>query len=99
MERSQEKKKSNLAGTVLDDDVSVLADSTGLLGIGLGSSGVGLGLEVVLVVRHGRGDRRDLKEATFWRRRTGKKGREAESVRKKRRECERIFIGTDLSSL
>jgi hypothetical protein len=42
-----------LAGAVLDDDVSVLADGPGLLRVGLGGAGVGLGLEVVLLrVRH-----------------------------------------------
>ena len=42
-----------LAGAILDDDVSVLADGAGLLRVGLGGAGVGLGLEVVLLrVRH-----------------------------------------------
>ena len=33
-----------LAGAILDDDVSVLADGAGLLRVGLGGAGVGLGL-------------------------------------------------------
>jgi hypothetical protein len=42
-----------LARAVLDDDVSILADGTGLLRVGLGRAGVGPGLEVVLLgVRH-----------------------------------------------
>jgi len=40
---------NNLAGTVLDDDVAVLADGAGLLRVRLGGAGVGLGLEVVLL--------------------------------------------------
>ena len=43
----------NLARTVLDDDVAILANSTSLLRVSLGGSGIGLGLEVVLLaVRH-----------------------------------------------
>lgn len=49
----------NLAGAVLDVDVAVFADGTGLLRVGFGGSGVGLGLEMVLLVRHGGG---------YWRR-------------------------------
>lgn len=43
----------NLAGPPLDDEMSTLADGTGLLGEGLGRAGVGLGLKLVLIVRHG----------------------------------------------
>lgn len=49
------KKGKYLAGAVLDDDVTVLTDSTGLLRKGLGSSGIGLGFEVMFLVRHGGG--------------------------------------------
>jgi len=40
---------NNLAWTVLDDDVSTLTDSAGLLRVCLGRAGVGLGLEVVVL--------------------------------------------------
>lgn len=43
----------NLARPAFDDNVTVLADGTGLLRVRLGGSGVGLRLEVVLLVRHG----------------------------------------------
>lgn len=42
----------NLAGTALDDDVTVLTDGAGLLRVSLGGSGVGLRLEMVLLVGH-----------------------------------------------
>lgn len=48
-------KGKHLAGPVLDDNVTVLANGSGLLRIGLGCAGVSLGLEVVLFVRHGDG--------------------------------------------
>ncbi len=43
----------NLAGAVLNDNISVLPDGAGLLWVGLGGAGVGLGLEVMLLrIRH-----------------------------------------------
>lgn len=42
-----------LAGAVLDDDESILADGAGLLGVGLWRPCISLRLEVVLLVRHG----------------------------------------------
>lgn len=43
-----------LAGAVLDNNIPILADGSGLLGIGLGRPSVGLRLEMVLLrVRHG----------------------------------------------
>ena len=47
------REESNLAGPVLDDNVTVLADSASLLRIGFGSSGIRLRFEVMLFVRHG----------------------------------------------
>lgn len=44
--------RKDLARAILDDDVAVLADGTGLLRVGLGRSGVGFGLEMVLLVGH-----------------------------------------------
>ena len=41
-----------LARTVLDDDITVLADGTSLLRDGLGSTSIGLMLEGVLRIRH-----------------------------------------------
>jgi hypothetical protein len=48
------KTRPYLARAVLDDDVAVLADGSGLLGEGLGGAGIGLVLEGVLGIRHGR---------------------------------------------
>ena len=44
-----EQKRLNLARTVLDDDIAILANSTSLLRVSLGVSGIGLGLVVVLL--------------------------------------------------
>ena len=44
-----EQKRLNLARTILDDDVAILANSTSLLRVSLGVSGIGLGLVVVLL--------------------------------------------------
>ena len=44
-----EQKRLNLARTVLDDDVAILANSTSLMRVSLGVSGIGLGLVVVLL--------------------------------------------------
>lgn len=52
MKTKLNKKDDDLAWTILDNDVSVFADSAGLLRISLGSSGIGLWLEVVFLVRH-----------------------------------------------
>ncbi|MFS7972091.1 hypothetical protein Hanom_Chr09g00840691 [Helianthus anomalus] len=45
-------KNTNLASTILDNNVAALADGTSLLRISLGSSGIGLGFKLVLFVRH-----------------------------------------------
>jgi hypothetical protein len=51
-----------LAGAVLDNNIPILADGSGLLGIGLGRPSVGLRLEMVLLrVRHA-----DLSEPLVW---------------------------------
>ena len=44
-----EQKRLNLARTILDDDVAILANSTSLLRVSLGVSGIGLRLVVVLL--------------------------------------------------
>ncbi|MFS8023422.1 hypothetical protein Hanom_Chr16g01451291 [Helianthus anomalus] len=47
------KNNTNLASTILDNNVAALADGTRLLRISLGSSGIGPGFKLVLFVRHG----------------------------------------------
>lgn len=44
--------KINLAGAILDDNVTILTNSSGLLGESLRRAGVGFRLEVMLLVRH-----------------------------------------------
>jgi len=44
---------NDLAGALLDHNVAILSNCTGLLRERFGSSGVGLGIEVVIIVRHG----------------------------------------------
>lgn len=45
-------KPTYLAGSLLDDNVGVLANCSGLLRVSLGRSGVSLGIEVMIIVRH-----------------------------------------------
>lgn len=52
VESGMGKNERNLAGPVLDYDVAILANGSGLLRESLGRSGVGLGVEVVLLVGH-----------------------------------------------
>ena len=73
--------ESHLAGTVLDDDVAVLADGAGLLRVRLGGAGVGLGLEVVLLgVRHLRESFRDPVETSNRSSKKKRSGKEKEHI-------------------